>query len=71
MTMAKGELAFEAWTDSNFKGTHDTLRLREWRTPEKCIKIGFDDNGAAVYALLTTSTTHMSFWQKVRWWLGM
>src|SRR5262245_59592557 len=34
MPMAKGEFAFQAWTDSSFNGTHDTLRLREWRTPE-------------------------------------
>lgn len=69
--LAKGEGAIAAWTDDSFQGRHDTLRLREWRTPDKCIKVGFDSGGSAVYALLTTSTVHMSLWEKLRWWLGV
>src|SRR5262245_61530505 len=71
MQTAKGELAVEAWTDAGFQGSHDTLRIREWRTPDNCIKVGFDAHGKAVYAIITTSTADMTWWQKVRWWTGI
>jgi hypothetical protein len=67
---AIGEGAVAAWTDSSFQGRHETLSFKQWRTPDKGIKVGFDANGRAVYAILTTGA-HMSPWEKLRWWIGM
>src|SRR5882762_2657704 len=38
MPLERGEGAVAAWTDDDFHGEHGTLRLRQWRTPDKCIK---------------------------------
>jgi hypothetical protein len=70
LTMAKGEGVFAAWTATGFEDSHRTLDAKAWRTPDKCIKVGFDPNGRAVYAILTVST-HMPFWEKIRWWIGI
>jgi hypothetical protein len=67
---AIGEGAVEAWTAPDFHGAHEALRLRQWQTFDKCIKVGFDDDGRAVYAILTTRA-HLSLWQRFRLWLGM
>ena len=69
--LAKGEGVVEAWTDDSAQGMHETLRYKAWRTPDKCIKVGFDRNGRAVYAILTLSTEDMSLWEKLRWWIGI
>ena len=70
LPLVKGETCMEAWTDPTFQGRHETLRLREWRTPDKCLKVGFDTNGRAVYAIVTTCMSDMTLWQKLRWWSG-
>lgn len=68
--VTKYEGVLGAWTAVGFEGSHQTLNAKAWRTPDKCIKVGFDTNGKAVYAIITMSTAQMTLWQKLRWWIG-
>src|SRR5262245_40191795 len=69
--LAQGEGVFAAWTDDSALGKHETLRYMAWRTPDKCIKVGFDADGRAVYAILTLRPEGVSLWEKLRWWIGI
>ncbi len=70
LPLAKGEGVVEAWTHANFQGNHESLDLKQWRAGDKCIKIGFDADGKAVYGLLT-KCFDMTLWERFRLWIGM